>query len=139
MIAAGVCGSFKVELLKGIHNLLADQFFIALYTDLANLTRDTTSYVTDGEISGPGYTAGGLEMQQPRVLGPSAAAAYATWDDPVWPNSTLIARAALIYNKTKQQRSVAVLDFVSDQASNVGDFRVHLPTPGPATALIRIG
>lgn len=136
---SGMCSTFKLELLEGIHNFLSDQFFIALYTSAANLNVDTTAvYVTEGESAGPGYTAGGQAMRNPQVLGPVARTAFVTWDDPVWPASTLIARGALIYNQTKQQRAVAVLDFVNDQSSNTGEFHVKLPPPGAATALIRL-
>ena len=138
MISGGTSSSFKLELLEGIHNFLVDQFFMALYTSGANLSVGTTAYVTEGETVGPGYVAGGQVMRNPQVLGPVALTAYVTWDDPVWPLSTLIARGALIYNQTKQQRAVAVLDFVTDQASNSGEFHVKLPPPGASTALIRI-
>jgi hypothetical protein len=138
MISGGTCSSFKLELLEGIHNFLSDQFFMALYTSGANLSVGTTAYVTDGETAGVGYVAGGQVMLNPQVLGPAALTAYVTWDDPVWLLSTLVARGALIYNQTKQQRAVAVLDFVTDQASNTGPFHVKLPPPGASTALIRL-
>jgi hypothetical protein len=138
MITGGTCSSFKLELLEGIHNFLSDQFFMALYLANANLSVDTAAYVTGGETAGAGYTAGGQVMRNPQVLGPAARTAFVTWDDPVWPASTLVARGALIYNQTKQQRAVAVLDFVTDQASNTGPFHVKLPPPGPSTALIRL-
>ena len=84
------------------------------------------------------FIAGGQLLLNPQVLGPVARVAYATFDDPVWPGSTLTARGALIYNRSAQQRAVAVLDFVEDQFSNQGDFRVKLPPPGVTTALIRL-
>ena len=136
---SGLCSSFKVELLQGIHNFAADTFMMALYGDAATLSLDmTTTYVTDGEISGLGYQAGGMALKNPEVLGPMARTAYVTWDDPTWTNSTLQARGALIYNASKGQRAVAILDFLTDRYSNTGNFRVKFPPPGPGTALIRI-
>jgi hypothetical protein len=139
MIAgSGLCSSFKVELLQGMHNLLVDAIFMALYDDTAPLSVDTTTaYVTEGEITGPGYTAGGQRLVNAQILGPVARTAYVTWDDPIW-SGTLTARAALIYNQSVGQRAVAVLDFLTDQNSNQGTFRVQFPPVGPSTALIRL-
>jgi len=132
-----VCTSFKTDLLSGVHNFLTDQFQMALYSADANISADTTAYVTDGEISGQGYTAGGRTLVNPQILS-EARTAYATFDDPVWTASAIMARGALIYNQSKGQRAVAVLDFTSDKISNQGNFRVKLPPPAPSTALIRI-
>jgi hypothetical protein len=135
---SAVCSSFKLELLEKMHNLLVDQIMIALYSSAATISADTTAYVTDGEISGPGYVAGGRRLLNPQLLGPVARVAYATFSDAVWPGSTLTARGALIYNQSAQQRAIAVLDFLADQSSNAGNFTVKFPPPGPSTALIRL-
>ena len=133
-----ICSSFKVELFQAMHNLLTDQLMIALYTSDASISADTTAYVTDGEIAGPGYTAGGRRLINPKVLGPVGRVAYVTFDDAVWPGSTFTARGALIYNQTAQQRAVAVMDFLADWSSNTGEFHVQFPPPGPMTALIHL-
>jgi hypothetical protein len=135
---SAICSSFKLELLKKMHDLLTDQIMIALYSADAPLSADTTAYITTSEISGSGYTAGGQRLTNPQVLGPVGGAAYATFNDAVWPNSTLTARGALIYNQTAQQRAIAVIDFTADQSSNIGNFIVKFPPPGPATALIHL-
>jgi hypothetical protein len=139
MIAgSSVCSSFKLELLEAMHNLAVDQIMIALYSSAATINAATTAYTTEGEISGPGYATGGQRLLNPQLLGPVGGIAYATFDDAVWPNSTLLARGALIYNQTAQQRAVAVLDFVADKSSNIGDFHVKFPPPGALTALINL-
>lgn len=140
MISASTpCSSFKRDLLEGIHNLLVDQFFIALYDATAVLDANTTSYITDGEIAGLGYVAGGQLLLNPQVLlDPASRRAYATFDDAIWNDSVIVARACLIYNQSKGQRAVAVINFGADYTSNHGPFHVQLPSPGPETALIRI-
>jgi len=138
MIAPGVATSFKMELFSGLHEFLVDQFYIALYTSDADLSPDdTTVYTTEGEAAGDGYQAGGRLLTGVQIFG-AARIACATWDDPVWPAPTLTARGALIYNQSREQRAVAVLDFVNDQTSNQGEFRILFPPAAPATALIRI-
>jgi hypothetical protein len=44
----------------------------------------------------------------------------------------------LIYNSSKANRAVAVLDFGADKTSTDGDFAVLLPTASATTAIIRI-
>jgi hypothetical protein len=135
---SSLCSSFKLQLLLGVHNFQSDTFMVALYDDDAPLSPDTTVYFTDGEISGPGYTAGGQALTGVQILGPAAGVTYVTFNDPIWAAASLTARGALIYNQSKAQNSVAVLDFGSDQTSNNGSFRMQFPPPGPTTALIRI-
>jgi hypothetical protein len=60
MITVAISNSFKLALAESV---LGDQFKIALYTSDANLNVDTTEYTTNGEVSGPGYTAGGMDLE----------------------------------------------------------------------------
>jgi hypothetical protein len=133
-----LCSSFKQETLLAIHNFMNDQFMLALYTSAATIGPSTISYVPDGEVVASGYLAGGKLLTGPQVLlDPGARIAFATFSDPIWPNSQITARGALLYNSTKQNRAVAVIDFGSDQVSNLGDFHVLFPPAGVSTALIR--
>ena len=135
---SAVCVSFKSELLRGLHHFDTDDFYIALYEATAPLDPDTTAhYITDGEIAGPGYTAGGQLLTMPQFL-MMARIAYVDFDDPVWANSSITARGALVYNASYASAAVAILDFGRDQTSNNGNFQVQLPPPGPLTAFIRI-
>ena len=54
--------SFKAELYEGVHNLLVDDIYMALYTGNANLNADTTVYSSTNEVTGTGYVAGGVQM-----------------------------------------------------------------------------
>ena len=64
-ITSAICTSFKVELLKGVHNFTAttgNTFKIALYDSDATLGASTTAFSTSEEItntSGTAYTSGG--------------------------------------------------------------------------------
>jgi hypothetical protein len=108
---------------------------MALYTSAASLGADTTAYTLTGETSGTGYSAGGEILTNVQVL-LSGTTAYATFDNPAWPGSSFVTRGALIYNFTKANRAIAVLDFGSDKTAGP-NFTVQLPVASATTAVIR--
>jgi hypothetical protein len=126
--------SFKKELYQGIHDLSTDTIYIALYTGSANLNADTTVYSSSNEVSATGYTAGGKIMTGVSI-NTQDGTAYVNWSNVSW-TSALTARCALIYNVTKGNKSVAVLDFGSDKTS-VNTFTITMPSNTSTTALIR--
>jgi hypothetical protein len=126
--------SFKKELYQAIHDLSTDTIKIALYTGNANLNEDTTVYSTSNEVSGTGYTAGG-EIMTGVAISSSGYVAYANWNNVSW-TAALTARCALIYNASKGNKSVAVLDFGSDKTSTT-TFTITMPANTSTTALIR--
>jgi hypothetical protein len=137
MITAGLTNSFKEQLLLGVHDFDTDTFKIALYSSSAILGPDTTVYTTTGEISGTGYIAGGEPLVNVSVqLG--LGIAYVSFDNPTWIASTFTTRGALIYNASKANKSVAVLNFGIDQTTLSQSFQIQLPPNNPETALIRI-
>jgi len=126
--------SFKKELYQAIHDLSTDTIKIALYTGNANLNEDTTVYSATNEVSGTGYTAGGVTMTGVAISS-SGYVAYANWNNASW-TAALTARCALIYNASKGNKSVAVLDFGSDKTSTT-TFTITMPANTSTTALIR--
>jgi hypothetical protein len=135
-IVQGQTTSFKAELYEGIHNLLTDTLKIALYTANANLNQSTTVYSTTNEVSGTGYTLGGKTLTGVTVSS-SGTTAYVDFDDVIWDPASFTARCALIYNSTKADRSIAVLDFGSDKTTTT-KFTITMPTNSPTNALIRM-
>lgn len=137
MITAGLTNSFKEQLLLGVHDFETDTFLIALYTSSAVLGPETTVYLTTGEVTGTGYVAGGQELQNITVnLGMGIG--YVSFNNPSWAGATFATRGALIYNFSKSNKSVAVLNFGIDQTMLGQSFTIQLPTNDPETALIRI-
>lgn len=126
--------SFKAELYTGIHNLLTDQLYMALYTANASLDASTTVYTTSEEVVATGYTAGGVLLTGVTV-NTSGYTAYVSFDNPSW-SAALTARCALIYNASKSNKSIAVLDFGADKTSTQ-TFTVSLPANTADSALIR--
>lgn len=127
--------SFKAELYQGIHALTTDVIKIALYTANANLNADTTTYSSLNEVSGGNYVAGGLQLTPVTVSSSSSDyTAYVGFPNVSW-TGTITARCALIYNASKGNKSVAVLDFGSDKTSS--NFTITMPANTSTTALIR--
>lgn len=137
MITAGLTDSFKEQLLLGQHDLETDTLKIALYTSSAVLGPDTLAYTAVGEVSGTGYVVGG-EVLVNVTVSRSNGIAYASFDNPTWIAVTFATRGALIYNSSKANKSIAVLNFGIDQTMLSQNFQIQLPTNNPETALIRI-
>ncbi|CAB5223846.1 hypothetical protein UFOVP393_14 [uncultured Caudovirales phage] len=128
--------SFKQQILLGEHDLLADTLKMALFTANANLNTDTTVYDTTNEIVGGGYTAGGVVLVNVTVLS-SGSTAYVSFDNAVWNPAGFTARCALVYNSSKSNKAIAVIDFGSDKSSNPV-FTVQMPPNTASSAIIRI-
>ena len=142
-ITQAMCTSFKVELLKGVHNFTpstGDTFRIALYTSSASLGATTTAYTTSNEVSGTGYTAGGATMTVTATFPKSGSTtAIVDFSDVTFSSSTITARGALIYNDSASgDPAVAVLNFGADKSSTNGDFTIQFPTGDASNAIIRI-
>lgn len=133
MITQCLTASFKKELLQGVHDFDADVFKIALYLSSANLDSTTAIYTVVGETTGTGYTAGGGTLTNLGVT-LSGTTAYASWDNYTWANSTLTAAGALIYNASKGNRSVLVLNFGGTYSTVNDAFTATFPANTSITA-----
>ena len=128
--------SFKQDILLGVHDLDTDTIKMALYLATADLGAATTIYTTTGETSGTGYSAGGKVLTGVTVL-TSGTTAYVDFADPSWDPAAFTARGALIYNASKSNKAIAVLDFGSDKTATTV-FTVQMPANTATSALIRI-
>jgi hypothetical protein len=128
--------SFKQDILLGVHDLETDDIKMALYLATADLGAATTVYTTSGETSGTGYTAGGKTLTGVTVL-TADTTAYVDFADPSWDPADFTARGALIYNASKSNKAIAVLDFGSDKTTTTV-FTVQMPANTATSALIRI-
>ena len=137
MFTAGIVTSFKEEILLGVHDLLVDEIKIALYDSTAILGPDTLVYTSFGEVSSTGYTAGGQLLLNAQVGGGNGTG-YASFDDPIWYATTFSVRGALLYNASKSNKAIGVMNFGLDQVTLVQDFKIQFPAFTPESALIRI-
>ena len=138
MIEQGLTLSFKQEMLQAGQNLLTDTLRMALYTAFSDIGPNTTVYTTDNEVVGTGYAAGGeLVTGASIAVDPQTNTVYVNFSDVSWPGASFTARGALIYNVTRSNKSVAVLDFGSDKLFTSVNNTVAMPANTATTALIR--
>ena len=130
-ITQTVCTSFKVQLLSGIHDFSSDTIKLALFQSTADLGASTTVY------SGTGYTAGGANLT---VIDPvsTGTTAIVDFSDLTFSTVSLTARGALVYNSTKGNKAICVLDFGSDRIRVAADLVVTFPSADAVNAIIRI-
>ena len=144
-----LCTSFKTQLLLGIHafgttvvraGTTKDSFKAALFLASASRGAADTVYTTTGEVSGTGYTAGGVAITngtEPTSTGttahwtPSASIVYTTV------TLTTAFDAVEFYNSTQADKAVAVYTFGS-QTITAGTFTLTMPTNDGTTGLLRI-
>jgi hypothetical protein len=142
-ITSAVANSFKTEVLEGIHDLENDTIKLALITANPSGTYDkTTTNFSDvtgntDEATGTGYTAGGATLTNASVT-LDADTAIVDFDDVVFTSSTIAADGAIIYNSSKANRAIAIIDFGGTVSSTAGDFSIQFPVAAAATAIIAL-
>ena len=151
-----MCTSFMGQLLTATHNFgtaptrgtsAADTFKAALYTTTASpaINAATTAYSATGEVSGTGYTAGGISVTNanaPASTNSSSTAGVAYWTPSanlVYTTVTLTAAfdTVLIYNSSQSNAAVSVHTFGS-QTITAGTFTLTMPSNTTTTALLRL-
>ena len=143
-ITSAVCTSFKVELLKGVHNFTAssgDTFKIALYTSSASLGAATTAFTTSNEISntsGSAYSSGGATLTSVTPTS-SSTTALCDFSDVSYTSASFTANGALIYNDSASgDPAVCAIAFGADKTVTSGTFTIQFPAAAATTAIIRL-
>jgi len=132
-ITSAICTSFKVELLKGVHDFTAttgDTYKIALYDSDATLGAGTTAFSTSEEItntSGSAYTSGGATLTSVTPVADSTTA-VCDFADVSFSSASFTANGALIYNSSDSNKAVAAIAFGSDKTATNGTFTIQFPT-----------
>ena len=144
-----LCTSFKGELLVGHHNFgtgviraatTADTFKAALYLASATVNASTTAYSSSGEVTGTGYTAGGVTVTFGTPPSTSGTTAFVTPSASISYSAVTLSTAfdaVLIYNSTQSDKAVSVHTFGS-QTVTAGTFTLTMPTNDASTGLIRL-
>jgi hypothetical protein len=94
-----------------------------VYADVSASEATGTAYVVGGAVIATRSVTIDLPSNGTRLLG-----------DPVqWPNSTIVARGAVIYVNAGAKPLLGFVDFVTDRTSENGLFRIEWPTSGVLT------
>jgi hypothetical protein len=142
------------ELLTATHNFgvapiraatTADSFKGALYLTSATINAATTAYTVTGEVSGTGYSAGGVAITNataPSSTNSSSTAGVAYWTPSASITYTSVTLTTafdtvLMYNSTQSNKAVAVYTFGS-QTVTAGTFTLTMPSNTTTTALLRL-
>jgi len=143
-ITSAICTSFKVEILKAVHNFTASSgntFNIALYDSDASLGAGTTAYTTSEEItntSGSAYSAKGKALTSVTPVA-SSTTAVCDFSDISWTSASFTARGCMIFNDSASgDPSVCCIDFGGDKTATNGTFTIQFPTADSSDAIIRI-
>jgi len=151
--SAGVCISFKAEVMMGYHQLgqptlgtarstttpTNDTIKCALYLASASITPSTTAYTATGEVSGGSYAAGGVTVTNanPPVVN-STAGCWTPSASIVFPSATLASfDTALLYNSSQGNRAIAVYTFTA-QTITAGVLTLTMPANTIGNALLQI-
>lgn len=144
-----MCASFKSQILSGIHALgpsviraatTQDTIMAALYFAGGTLGSATTNYSATGEVSGSGYSAGGIVV--PNTSAPSTVGTFGIWTPSgslVW-NSVTISTSfdsVLFYNQSQGQAAISVHNFGPQTITN-GTLTLSMPSNAPGTSLLGI-
>jgi hypothetical protein len=137
-----MCTSFKVELMRAVHNFTTstgNTFKLALYDNSASFTAATTAYTVTNEVANSGtYAAGGGTLTNVTPTSTSTTA-FTDFADLSFTSATITAYGALIYNDTAAgDPTVCVLDFGGAKTSTSGTFTIIFPTNDSTNAIIRI-
>jgi intracellular septation protein A len=145
-----VCTSFKQDLLNGLHAFgssvvraatTADSFKAALYLASATVNAGTTAYSATGEVSGAGYTAGGVAVTFGVAPATSGTTAYVTPSASiVYSGVTLTTSfdAVLLYNNTAAGKNAVSVHTFTAQTITAGTLTLTMPVNNSTTALLRL-
>lgn len=142
-ITTAMCTSFKQELLGGIHDLDTDSIKLALIkaTPTGTYGAATTNYsdVTGNsdEATGTNYTAGG-QVLDGAAISVSGTTAIVDFTDEVFNDVTVSADGCIIYNSSKANRAICVIDFGGTVSATAGDLTIEFPVADASNAVIRI-
>ena len=143
-ITSAICNSFKVEILKAVHNFTAggaNVFNLALYTSSASMGAGTTAYTTTNEISntsGSSYSAKGkaLTSVTPVLNSTTAVCDFANIS---WTSASFTANGCLIFNDTASgDPACCAIAFGGDKTVTSGTFTIEFPAASAGSAIIGI-
>lgn len=142
-----ICTSFKPEMLSGIHALgttvtrgatTADTIKAALYSTAGSIGAGTTAYSATNEVSGTGYSAGGITVTN--ATAPTSSGTTGYWT----PSASLVyttvtigpTDCVLLYNSSQSNKAILAATFGAVTIV-AGTLTLTMPTNDSTNALLR--
>ena len=145
-----MCTSFKQDVLNGLHAFGAsviraattkDSFKAALYLTSATMNAATTAYTVTNEVSGAGYSAGGVAVTTATTPATSGTTAFFTPSASIVYSGVTLTTAfdcVLIYNDTAAAKNAVSVHTFTSQTITAGTLTLTMPTNDASTGLIRL-
>lgn len=142
--------SFKKDVLNGLHAFGAsvaradttkDEFKAALYLTSATMGAGTTAYTTTDQVTGAGYTAGGVVVTTGTAPDISGTTAFVTPSASIVYSGVTLTTAfdcVLIYNNTAAGKNAVSVHTFTSQTITAGTLTLTMPTNDASTGLIRL-
>lgn len=145
--------TFRVDLLKGLHAFgtsvvraatTKDSFKAALYVTTATINADSTAYTATGEVSGTGYTAGGIAVTnatEPANTGGTGVVAFWTPSASLAYGTVTLSTSfdcVMIYNDTAAGKNAVSVNTFGATTVTAATFTLTMPTNDLSTGLIRL-
>jgi hypothetical protein len=126
-MSSGVYTIFKTNLMNKLINLGAsgDTINVALLNGAPTFTASNTlwSQLSANEISGTGYTTGGVALASQTVTAVGTTAVWSA-NSAQWTSASFTAYGAAIYDVTVSNNLIAVIDFGGALAVSSGTFAI---------------
>jgi len=140
MLGAHQLGTVTIVSRTSLTAPTTDTVKAALYLASGSLGAGTTAYSATSEVSGTGYTAGGVTVTN--ATAPSTSGTTGIWTPSasiVYSTVTLSTAfdTVLLYNSTQSNRAIGVYTFGS-QTVTAGNFTLTMPTNDATHALIQL-
>jgi hypothetical protein len=136
-MASKLYGNFLLKALNKEVDFDSDTIKVALLTSSYTPNQDTHDYFNDvsaNEVTGTGYTAGGITLSSKTATYDSGTNVIVLdAADVTWSSSTITARYAVVYDSTGTASTSALIgyvDFGSDQSSTNGNFTITWDSTG---------
>ena len=145
LVGAQQLGTVTLTSRGSLTSPTTDTVKAALYLSSATINASTTAYTATGEVTGTGYTAGGVTVTNataPTSTNSSSTAGVAYWTPSASITYTTVTlttafNCVLLYNSTQSNKSISVHTF-GDQTVTAGTFTLTMPSNTTSTALIRL-
>lgn len=145
LVGAQQLGTVTLTSRGSLTSPTTDTVKAALYLASATINAGTTAYTATGEVTGTGYTAGGVTVTNataPTSTNSSSTAGVAYWTPSASITYTTVTLTTafdcvLLYNSTQSNKSISAHTFGS-QTVTAGTFTLTMPSNTTSTALIRL-